>query len=112
MLSTKQLKCIELMLTMPEYTQRELAEQLGVNENTIGNWKKNEEFMTEKQKASDELWRDMADKAQKRMFQLMDSANESVALGATKYVMDSAGRNAVIKVDASIKDVVIGLSDD
>ena len=40
MLNEKQQKCIALMLTTNK-TQKKIADEIGVNENTIGDWKKN-----------------------------------------------------------------------
>lgn len=49
MLSNQQIAAIEL-LADPSKTQKEVAEQIGVHQNSITNWKKNAEFQTELRK--------------------------------------------------------------
>lgn len=46
MLNKKQKKCLELM-AIGELSQREIAKQIDIAEETISRWKKNKEFMTE-----------------------------------------------------------------
>lgn len=49
MLSNQQLAAIEL-LADPSMTQKDVAAQIGVHQNSITNWKKNAEFQTELRK--------------------------------------------------------------
>ena len=42
-LNPKQMKCIELM-ALGDRTQKQIAEEIKVSENTISNWRKNDEF--------------------------------------------------------------------
>ncbi len=44
-LSEIQKKCALLQIEQPELTQIQLAEELGVHRNTIGNWNRNKEFI-------------------------------------------------------------------
>ncbi len=46
MLNKKQKKCLELM-AIGELSQKEIANQIKVSEQTICNWKKDKEFITE-----------------------------------------------------------------
>lgn len=46
MLSAKQKKCIELM-TLGTLSQKEIAKEIKITEQTLCNWKKDEEFMAE-----------------------------------------------------------------
>lgn len=49
MLSNQQIAAIEL-LADPSMTQKDVAAQIGVHQNSITNWKKNAEFQTELRK--------------------------------------------------------------
>jgi DNA-binding XRE family transcriptional regulator len=44
-LTEQQKQCALRMIEAPELTQQELADELGVHRNTIGNWNRNKEFI-------------------------------------------------------------------
>lgn len=47
-LSEMQRKCALMMIESPELSQIQLADELGVHRNTIGNWSRNKEFLAYK----------------------------------------------------------------
>ena len=51
MKNSKWQKCIEMMI-LGNMTQKQIAEELHVSENTISSWKKNENFVSESNLAS------------------------------------------------------------
>lgn len=109
MLTKKQNDCVHLMVHEPELTQIQIAERIGVSNQSITNWKRNEEFREAVQKLMDEEWEEMAKIAQKRILELAQSNNDSVALGAVKFILASNGREVVEKVksDNTIKHVIV-----
>jgi len=44
-LTEQQKQCALRMIEAPDLTQQELADELGVHRNTIGNWNRNKEFI-------------------------------------------------------------------
>ena len=98
MLNEKQQKCIALMLTTNK-TQKKIADEIGVNENTIGDWKKNKEFQDELQKQLKENFGSLAVIAHKELKKLLTNQNAYIRLQAIKDVLDRAGYKPSDKVD-------------
>lgn len=91
MLKGKQRKCLEMMIT-GEYTQKEIAAQIGVTEQTIVNWKKNDEFAEEYNSALKKQINLHAAAAFKTETELLKKADsDSVRLNAAKDILDRAG---------------------
>lgn len=101
MLSEKQQKCIILMVTTNK-TQKQIAEEIEVNENTIGQWKKNKEFKDEVQNQIKENFGSLALEAQKELKKLLKSKNEYIRMQVIKDILDRAGFKPVEKRE--IKD--------
>lgn len=98
MLNSKQLKCIELMVS-GENTQKEISKALKVSEVTICNWKKNAEFMDEYNSALKDSIREVAAKAFKTQVKLLSAQSEMVRYMAAKDILDRAGFKPTDKVD-------------
>ena len=98
MLNKKQKKCLELM-ACGDFTQKEIAVEIKVTEQTICNWKKDKEFMTE----HDELIRisiqSLAAKAIKTQTNLLNAKSEMVRYMVTKDILDRAGFKPTDKVE-------------
>lgn len=90
MLNSKQKKCIE-MLTASNRTQKEIAGKLRVTEETVCNWKKNDEFMTEYTTSLKNSTKDMAAKAFCVEKSLLKARSETVRLMAAKDILDRVG---------------------
>ena len=105
-LNPKQKKCIELMID-GSYTQKKMAEILNVAENTISNWKKNDEFMNEYNTTLKSNINQVAAKASNTMIKLLTARSEMVRYMASKDILDRAGFKATEKVDLSVEPVVI-----
>ena len=89
-LNQKQKKCIELLVA-GNRTQKEIAEILHVSENTISNWKKNEEFISEYTSSLKSSMKDVAAKAFNTEISLLKARSEMVRLMAAKDILDRAG---------------------
>lgn len=106
MLNTKQRKCIELMVEGTS-TQKQIAEQLNVSENTIVNWKKNDEFMCEYNTTLKSNINAVAAKAFSTQMKLLNARSEMVKHLVAKDILDRAGFKASEKIDLSVEPVVI-----
>jgi hypothetical protein len=108
MLNARQYEYIEYLLANPLATNLEAAEAIGVNRNTISEWKKREDFQTEYRRRLDEKWRDSELMAMETMQNLARSGD----FKASKYILDSLGHAAPTKIEADVSaktDIVINV---
>lgn len=101
MLTAKQKKCIELLVS-GEITQKEIAKQVKVSEQTICNWKKNEEFNAEYDNMMRVCIQSFAAKAFKTQTNLLNAKSEMVRYMVSKDILDRAGFKPVEKVEAEV----------
>ena len=106
MLNPKQKRCIELMVEGTS-TQKQIAEQLNVSENTISNWKKSDEFMGEYNTALKSSINLVAAKAFSTQVKLLNARSEMVRHMVAKDILDRAGFKASEKIDLNVEPVVI-----
>lgn len=99
--------CIELMLANPNWSICKLAEELGVNRNTVADWKKNnKEFREEYQRRLREMWEDCEGIAVNTMKNLATEGS----FQASKYILDSLGYAPTQRIEADINtDVIINI---
>lgn len=90
MLSEKQIQCINLMIVESK-TQKQIAKELKITEQTICNWKKDKEFKNEIEKNIKENFGSLAIDAQKELKKLLKSNNEYIKIQAVKDILDRAG---------------------
>ena len=79
MLNEKQQKCVILMITSNK-TQKQIAKEIQVSENTICEWKKDKEFKEEIQKQMKDNFGSLAIEAQQELKKLLKSKNENVKM--------------------------------
>lgn len=109
-LTNKQLKAVEMLVYTTKQKQ-EIAQELKVTPGTISQWLRKEEFQ---QAVTDEMKRgfvDIAYKARRRLSELVDSPNEQVALGAIKEALNKAGYQETQKVEQTIKEINIEITE-
>lgn len=94
-------------------TQQQVADEVGVNRNTIGNWLRNAEFKEEYDKQVKELMSVLAGEALANLAELMRNASsESVRLNACKDILSRAGFDATSrsKVEMDVpQDIIINI---
>jgi DNA-binding XRE family transcriptional regulator len=90
MLKPKQQKFVELM-ALGSMTQKQIAEQLGVTEHTICDWKKNDDVTVEIDSLIRKSIRSSAAKALRVHTELLDAKNEMVRYLVAKDILDRAG---------------------
>lgn len=100
MLTEKQQKCVILMITSNK-TQKQIAKEIKVSENSICEWKKDKEFKEEIQKQMKENFSSLAIEAQRELKKLLKSKNENVKMQAIKDVLDRAGYKPVDKTEVT-----------
>ncbi len=87
-------------------TQKQIAKEIQVSENTICEWKKDEEFKNEIQKQMKENFGSLAIDAQQKLKKLLNSKNESIQMQAIKDVLDRAGYKPIEKTEISGTGIV------
>ena len=105
MLNEKQQKCIILMVTSGK-TQKQIAKEIQISENTISEWKRNKEFKEEIQKQMKENFGSLAIEAQQKLKKLLNSKNENIQIQAIKDVLDRAGFKPVEKAEITAESKV------
>lgn len=90
MLNEKQQKCIILMITTNK-TQKQIAKEIQISENTISEWKKDEEFKEEIRSQMKDNFGSLAIEAQQELKKLLKSKNDNVKIQAIKDILDRAG---------------------
>lgn len=101
MLSDEQIKCITLMITTNK-TQKQIANELKITEQTICNWKKQKDFQDAIQNGIKDNFSSLAVDAQKELSKLLKSKNEYIKLQVAKDILDRAGYKPIEKQE--IKD--------
>lgn len=111
MLSKKQLKCLELMV-LGTHTQKQIAQEVKVSEQTICSWKKNDEFMDEYNRLVRGCIQSLASRALRTLIELLDASSESVRYNVAKDILDRAGFKPEEKVtiNETVSDPFEGLS--
>lgn len=114
MLSEKQMQCINLMV-IENKTQKQIAKELKITEQTICNWKKDKEFKNETEKNIKENFGSLALDAQKELKKLLKSNNEYIKMQAVKDILDRAGYKPIerreIKDDTEKTKKIDAISD-
>lgn len=90
-------------------TDLKLAELMGLNNKTVGKWRKQDDFQEELKKRLAEQWKSAETLAQKKMIELAADGN----FHANKYILDSLGYAPAqrIEADVSTKDIVINIEE-
>ena len=108
-LKTKQVELLEAMLANPMMSDVKLAELMGLNNKTVGKWRKEPEFQEELKKRLAEQWKNAERLAQKKMIELAAEGN----FNANKYILDSLGYAPTTKIEADINtDIIINIEGD
>ncbi len=87
MLKPKQKEYIEVLLANPLLPDTECARMVGVNRNTLREWKKKPEFQEELNRRLKEIWED----SERTAIETMQSLAREGDFKASKYILDSLG---------------------
>ena len=89
-------------------TQKQMAEQLNVSENTISNWKKNDEFNEYVHELCQSRFKDMEKLAMQKLREHIEKGNWK----ATQYVLDGLGYKPEDKIDIRNGEININIVGD
>jgi len=108
-LKPTQLACIELMLAHPTMSVSKLADEVGVNRNTISDWRRNNKaFQEEYQRRLREKWEECEGIAVETMRNLASDGD----FKASKYILDSLGYAPAQRIEADVKtDIQINIEE-
>lgn len=107
-LTARQIELLEYMLSYPNTSDVKLAEMMGLNNKTVGKWRKLPEFQEEMKKRLAEQWKSAESLAQKKMIELAAEGN----FQANKYILDSLGYAPTTKIEADVHtDIIINVEE-
>lgn len=111
-MNAKQQKAIKLMFE-GDMTQKQIAEELKVTEQTIINWRKKAEFKDELLELERDYLKGLAPKALKTMENLLKAKSELVRYNAASDILDRTSHKPVdvSKVDQTNKNIEITLGE-
>ena len=101
-LNNRQLKAVE-MLVYTDKQKQEIAEELKITPATLSVWLTKEEFQEAIHKEMLRSFSALATKAKRKMEQLLDSNQDSVAFAAAKEILNKAGYAETQKVETELK---------
>lgn len=90
-------------------TQREIASELDVSEETISRWKKRDDFEELKIVEEREFLKSLTSKSIKTMEKLLDAKSELVRFNAAKDILDRTGHKPTEKRDVDLKNTDINI---
>ena len=105
-LKPKQKALIEAIIAYPNAPHTELAEIVGINRNTITQWKRDPEFQAALDARLKEVWKDSEAIAINTMRKLAVEGN----FNGAKYILDSLGYAPAQKVEAELKQAQINIT--
>ena len=107
-LKPRQYKLIEALLANPMIPDTELAEIVGINRNTVREWKRKPEFQEELKKRLAEIWQD----SERMAVNTMQTLAREGDFKAAKYILDSLGYAPAQKIEAVLHtDICINIED-
>lgn len=104
-LNNRQLKAVE-MLVYTDKQKQEIAEELKITAATLSTWLNKEEFQEAVHKEMLRSFSHLATKAKRKMEQLLDSNQDSVAFAAAKEILNKAGFAETQKVETEFKNSI------
>lgn len=111
-LTEKQRMALQLLTSGEGLTFKEIAEQVGVNQHTLWDWRNEPaftHFQEELKRLNDARWQAAEDAARQAAIQLCKDGNQKMV----EFVLKNAGYNPTNKVEADVKqDIVISIGFD
>jgi hypothetical protein len=98
-LKARQLELIEAMLANPMVPDTELAKEIGINRNTVREWKQKPEFQAELKARLAEKWKD----SERMAMETMQTLARQGDFKASKYILDSLDYAPATKIEADVK---------
>lgn len=105
-LNQRQLKAVE-MLVYTDKQKGEIAEELKITPATLSTWLNKEEFQEAIHKEMLRSFSHLATKAKRKMEQLLDSNQDSVAFAAAKEILNKAGFAETQRIETEFKNSIV-----
>ena len=102
-LKAKEAELLEAMIANPMMSDVQLAKLLGINNKTVGVWRKKPEFKEALQARLKDIWQDSERLAISQMRRLAGEGNYN----ANKYILDSLGYAPAQKIDANVSNEIV-----
>ena len=102
-LKTKEVELLEAMIANPMMSDVQLAKLLGINNKTVGVWRKKPEFKEALAERLKDIWQDSERLAISQMRKLADEGN----FNANKYILDSLGYAPAQKIEANVSNEIV-----
>ena len=99
-LKPKQYELIEALIANPMVPDTEVAKQIGINRNTVREWKKKPEFAAELKARLGEIWKD----SERMAMETMQSLAREGDFKAAKYILDSLDYAPTTKIEANVSN--------
>lgn len=110
-MSSKQQTAIRLMVAT-NLTQREIAKELDVREETISRWKRSDAFKEKMKAEQDKYLHELTAPAMRTIKELLNSHSDYVRLQSAQDILDRTGYKATDKLEAELTTTVdINLGD-
>jgi hypothetical protein len=107
-LKARQLQLIEALLANPMVPDTEVAKVIGINRNTVREWKNKPEFQQEYKKRLQEKW----ESSELMAMETMQTLARGGDFKASKYILDSLGYAPAQKIEADVKnDIIINIEE-
>lgn len=105
-LKPRQYELIEALIANPMKPDTEIAKELGINRNTVREWKKKPEFQVELKARLNDIWAD----SERMAMETMQTLAREGDFKASKYILDSLGYAPAQKIEADINsDIQINI---
>jgi len=107
-LKARQLQLIEALLANPMVPDTEVAKVIGINRNTVREWKRKPEFQEEYKRRLQEKW----ESSELMAMETMQTLARGGDFKASKYILDSLGYAPAQKIEADVhNDIIINIED-
>ena len=93
-----ELELLEALLANPMESDVQIAKKLGINNKTVGVWRKKPEFQEELSKRLAEKWKD----AERAAMETMLALNKKGEFKASQYILNSLGYAPAQKIEADV----------
>ena len=105
-LKPRQYELIEALIANPMKPDTEIAKELGINRNTVREWKRKPEFKEELKARLNDIWGD----SERMAMETMQTLARQGDFKASKYILDSLGYAPAQKIEADINsDIQINI---
>lgn len=103
---SKMEKCIGMMIS-GNFTQKEIAKELKITEQTIVNWKKRDDFIDLRDTMQKEYLSALTAPALRTLGNLLNAKSELVRLQASTDILDRTGYKPTDKQEISIDEPIV-----